>query len=165
MDKQYYVPGNSDYGRDVMMSFVVMQEGLRSFAYRNQRLKLNRASLRADILKQRCVGLGIDIRDLMQADFLAFMRTEIQEIEDSHGWWPETLVYVGYRPSPFEIFSRSISRAYFGRARHILGIESPKDLEPLLTSYQDGTRKLPKWGFDTFNPATLLGYEKLATRP
>ena len=166
LSQEYYVPGNSDCGKDVMMSFVVMQEVVRSFGYRNQRLKLNRLSLRADILKQRCVGLGIDFRDLMQADFLAFMRNEVLDTEQKYRWWPDTLVYIGYKgSSPFEIFSRSTSRAYFGRTRHLLGIESPKDLELLLTSYQEGTRRLPRWEFDSFSPAQLLGYEKLCTRP
>ena len=93
------------------------------------------------------------------------MRLEIQEVAHTHHWWPETLVYLGYSPFPFEIFSRSISRAYFGRARHLLEIESPKDLEPLLISYHDGTQSVPSYAYEKIEPAKLLGYEKLATRP
>ena len=148
-----------------MVSLDIMKQGMHSFTYRNERLKLNRISLRADLLKQQCVGLGIDFRDLMQADFLVFMRLEIQEVVHTHHWWPETLVYLGYSPSPFEIFSRSISRAYFGRARHLLGIESHKDLEPLLMSYQAGTRRVPSFAYEKIEPAELLGYAKLYTRP
>jgi hypothetical protein len=166
LSQDYYFPGNTDHGKDVMVSFVIMYEVVRSFGHRNQRLQLNRLSLRADILKQRCVGIGIEFRDLMQTDFLAFMWNEILDTEQRYRWWPDTLAYIGYgRSSPFEIFSRSISRAYFGRTRHLLGIESPKALESLLTSYRAGTRKLPTWEFDSFSPAELLGYEKLYTRP
>ncbi len=53
----------------------------------------------------------------------------------------------------------------FDKVNGLLAIESPKDLEILLKSYGDGTRKLPRWEFEEFNPAALLGYEHLATRP
>ncbi len=159
----YYVPGNSDHGNDVMMSFYVICKRLPSIAHRNDRLKLHRLSLRADLLKQRCVGIGIEFRDLMQADFIAFMRNEV--LESSYVWWPDTLVFLGRNNSPFEIFARSISRAYFHRAGQLLGIQTPKDLEHLFASYRDGKRKIPSWQFETFDPATLLGYDKLAMRP
>ena len=163
LENLYYVPGNSESGNDVMMNYLVMYEGLRSLAYRTERLKLRRLSLRADLLKQRCVGLGVEFRDLMQADFIAFMRNEV--LGSSHVWWPDTLVFMAHSHSPFEIFARSISRSYFHRAGRLLGIQTPKDLEPLFASYRDGKRKIPTWQFDTFNPTTLLGYDKLATRP
>ncbi len=165
LEKHYYVPENSDYGRDVMVSYLVMDSGLPSLGRRNTRLNLRRLSLRADLLKQRCVGVGLDFRDLMQADFIAFMRAEIHELETSHRWWPETLLYLTFRPSPFEIFARSISTSYFNRTRHLLGITAQQDLEPLLASYRQGKRLLPRWEFESFNPETLLGYDKLATRP
>jgi len=64
----YYVPGNSDYGRDVMVSFGVFRSHMKSLEHRNKRLDLRRLSVRADMLVQRCKGVGIDFRDLMQAD-------------------------------------------------------------------------------------------------
>lgn len=164
LEQQYYLPGNSDYGRDVMISFVVFRDHMASLRHRNERLGLRRLSLRADLLKERTNGTGIDFRYLMQADFVAFMRAEIVEKNERKRWWPETLVWLGHFNSPFEIFARSVSNAYFNRAKVLLAIENPNDLEPLLNSYRDGSRKLPRWEFDSFDPAALLGYEKLATR-
>ena len=165
LQQQYYLPGNSDYGRDVMVSFIVFREYMRSFEHRNQRLGLRRRSLRADMLKERCAGTGIDFRYLLQADFVAFMRAEVEAQDDYKRWWPETLIYLGHFNSPFEIFARSVSKSYFNKSKLLLSIEAPKDLEPLLKSYQDGSRKLPSWEFNRFSPASLLGYEHLATRP
>lgn len=165
LEQQYYLPENSDYGRDVMVSFVVFREYVRSLEHRNRRLGLSRLSVRADLLKERCNGTGIDFRYLLQADFVAFMRAEVEAKDDYKHWWPETLVYIGHFNSPFEIFARSVSKTYFDRAKILLAIEAPKDLEPLLTSYQDSSRRLPRWEFESFNPAALLGYEHLATRP
>lgn len=165
LEQQYYLPGNSDYGRDVMVSFVVFREYMKSLEHRNKRLGLRRLSVRADLLKERCNGTGIDFRYLLQADFVAFMRAEVEAKDDYKRWWPETLLYLGHFNSPFEIFARSVSKAYFDKAKILLSIENPKDLEPLFKSYQDGSRRLPRWEFEGFNPTALLGYEHLATRP
>ncbi|MES5323620.1 SEFIR domain-containing protein [Alcaligenes phenolicus] len=165
LQQQYYLPGNSEYGRDTMVSFTVFRENLHSFDHRNQRLGLRRLSLRADLLKNRCTGIGIDFRYLLQADFVAFMRAEVETQDTYNQWWPETLVLLGHFNSPFEIFARSVSKSYFNNSKVLLSIEVPKDLEPLFKSYQDGSRELPRWQFDRFNPAALLGYKDLATRP
>lgn len=58
----------------------------QSFDYRKSRLNSNRYSLRADLLKERCDGTGIAFRSLMQADFVAFMRAEI-ETQNDWGHW------------------------------------------------------------------------------
>jgi len=163
LQQQYFLPENLSDGRNVMISFVTFQKGLRSLQYRNERLKLNRLSIRAELLKERCKGIGVEFYHLMQADFVAFMRAEI-ETNSFRSWWPETLVYREHN-NAFEIFARSISKTYFDRVKVLLAISTPKDLEPLFKSYQDGSRRLPSWGFDSFNPIFLIGYEHLATRP
>jgi hypothetical protein len=164
IQQHYYVPKNSEDGRNVMFSFTIFREYMSSLEYRKKRLGLRRLSVRADLLKDRCAGTGIDFRYLLQADFVAFMRAEIEAKDRYDRWWPETLLYLGHFNSPFEIFARSVSKNYFDKAKVLLAIETPKDLEPLLKSYNDGTRKLPNWDFESFNPASLLGYENLATQ-
>ena len=99
LQQQYYLPGNSDYGRDVMTSYSVFGEHMTSLEHRNTRLGLRRMSLRADLLKERCTGTGIDFRHLLQADFVAFMRAEIAVEDEYKPWWPETLVWLGDRKS------------------------------------------------------------------
>lgn len=162
LQQPYYVAGNSEYGRDVMVSFTVFRNYMRSLEHRNNRLNLRRLSLRADLLKQRCTGVGIDFRYLLQADFVAFMRAELDGKDD---WWPETLLYLGHFGGQFEIFARSVSKSYFDKSKVLLNITKPADLEPLLQSYKDGSRRLPRWEMNRVNPAVLLGFEHLATRP
>ena len=163
LQQQYYLSGNSDYGRDVMVSFIVFRQPIHSLEHRNNRLGLRRLSVRADLFKERCIGIGIDFRYLLQADFVAFMRAEV-ETQNYKRWWPETLLYLGHSNRTFELFARSVSKAYFNKSKMLLNIETPKNLEQLLKSYQDGSRKLP-WQFEGFDPTSLLGYEHLATRP
>lgn len=164
LEQQYYLPGNSDYGRDVMVGYVVFREYLKSLEFRNIRLGLRKLSLRAHMLKERSAGTGIEFRHLMQADFIAFLRAEVEINDEWTHWWPETLLYLGHFNSAFEVFARSASKAYFERAKALIAIESPKDLAPLFQLYKDGKRKLPKWEFNGFNPEALVGYEHLATR-
>ncbi len=166
LEQQYYVDKKSwSVPRDMFSYYHLFRSHLRSLQYRNERLRLNRQSLSADLLKERCKGIGIDFSYLMQANFVAFMRAEIEAESDYCWWYPETLLYLDRR-SAFEIFARSISKDYFSKVKGILVIDEAKDLEPLLQSYQNGSRKLPNWGyFNSVNPAILMGFEQLATRP
>lgn len=165
LEQHYYFPGKSDNGLNVMVSYVVFRDYLHSLEHRNKRLELRRLSLRADLLKDRCNSTGIEFRYLMQADFVAFMRAEVEAENEYKRWWPETLLYLGHFNGAFEVFARSVSKAYFDNAKDLIAIETVKDLEPLLMSYQDGSRKLPRWQFEGFSPSVLLGYEHLASRP
>jgi hypothetical protein len=164
LSQQYYLAGSSDYGHNVMVNFIVFRNHIESLEYRNKRLKLNRASLHADLLKKRANSSGVDFRYLMQADFVLFMRAE-QEATGWHDrWWPETLLYLGSFHSSFEIFARSISKQYFNNTKCLLGIEKSDDLNDLLESYDTGQKKLPSWAFESFSPRVLLGFENLGTK-
>ena len=165
LGQRYYLPGESDYGRDVMVNYTNFWEHMQSLHYRNKRLSSRRLSIRADLLKERCTGVGIDFRHLMQADFVMFMRAEIEAEDEYRRWWPDTLVYIGRFNGPFEIFARSNSEKYFDQVKGILGINSPADLQPLFSIYKEGKRRLPGREFGSINPIALLGYEQLATQP
>lgn len=163
--QQYFVGGRSEYGRDTMIGFEYIRQYMESLEYRNKRLETRRLSLRADLLKERCHGTGLDFRFLMQADFVAFMRAEIAASDDYSRWWPETLLYLGHYGSSFEIFARAKSKKYFDRVKTVLGVDSPDDLAEVLESYKQGRRRLPRWEMNSFSPSALLGYESLDTLP
>jgi hypothetical protein len=163
--EHYLFPGNAEQGGEVMVNYFIFQQHLNSLERRNQRLSLRRASIQADLLKDRCIGMGVEFRYLMQADFVAFMRGEIGSKSEGSRWWPETLVFLGYSSAPFEIFARSISLNYFNKTKILLGIDAAKDLEPVLALYRDGSRRLPKWGYGGVNAAVLLNYANLARAP
>jgi hypothetical protein len=164
LNQEYYVPDQSGYGKDAMVGYDALQVHLRSLDYRNTRLKLNRVSLHADLLEQRSKHSGIGFRYLMQADFVLFMRGEIQQSTFYSRWVPVTLVHVGWFHSALEVFARSSSKSYFEKSKCILGIDKPSDLSELMEVYKTNPNTLPKWNFDSFNPLVLLGYEQLATK-
>lgn len=74
LEQRYYLPGNSDYGRDAMVSFIVFGKYMYSLEHRNKRLGLRRLSVRAYLLKERSSGVGVEFRHLLQADFVLFIR-------------------------------------------------------------------------------------------
>ncbi|EKO3438034.1 TIR domain-containing protein [Vibrio fluvialis] len=165
LTQQYYVAGRSDYGKDVMVGFETFREYLRSLKHRNDRLKLRRLSVHADLLEQRSKHSGIEFRYLMQADFVLFMRAEILNVDFYSRWFPDTLLYVGRFHSAFEVFARSSSKSYFEKVKCILGIDKPSDLDELMEAYKTDRQRLPRWEFESFSPSVLLGYEQLATKP
>jgi|SaaInl8_200m_RNA_FD_contig_51_87747_length_1719_multi_3_in_0_out_0_1 hypothetical protein len=164
LTQQYYVAGRSDYGRDTMIGYEIFREYLRSLDHRNTRLKLRRLSLHADLLEQRSKNSGIEFRYLMQADFILFMRAEIQQADYYSRWYPDTLLYVGRFHSAFEIFARASSKSYFDKMKCVLSIDKPSDLDELMEAYKTNRERLPQWDFESFSPSVLLGYEQLSTR-
>ncbi|OQQ04915.1 hypothetical protein BK411_18315 [Vibrio splendidus] len=164
LTQQYYVAGRSDYGKNAMVGYEVFREYLRSLEHRNNRLELRRLSLHADLLEQRSKHSGIEFRYLMQADFILFMRAEIQQADLYSRWFPDTLLYVGRFHSAFEVFARSSSKSYFEKVRCMLGIDKPSDLSELLEYYKTDPQRLPRWRFNSFSPSVLLGYDLLATK-
>lgn len=162
---QYYVPGNGDYGNDVMVDFLVFRQYMPSLEGRNKRLELRRLSLRADMLEQRSKSSGLDFRHLMQGDFILFMRAEIDDESGYYGWWPETLLYLFRFHSAFEVFSRSVSEEYFEKMKCLLNIDNKEELVELLLSYRGGNRRLPRWEGSSINPQVLMGFDRIATKP
>lgn len=160
----FYIPGRSDHGRDVMAPFTVFREYLRILEHRKNRLKSRRISLHADLIKERCKGVSIDFRALMQADFVLFMRSSVEFDQDSR-WWPETLLYIGNYSGAFEVFARSKSATYFEIAKKLLAINSKADLQRVLESFRTEGGRLPRWDHTSFSPEKLLGYDQIATKP
>lgn len=163
--QQYFIGGRSEYGRDTMIGFENIRQYMESLEHRNNRLNKRRLSLRADLLKERNHGTGLDFRFLMQADFVAFISAEINSNDHYKNWWPETLLYIGHYGNSFEIFARAKSKKYFDKIKILIGIDSPKELSELLDAYSQDRKRLPRWEFNSFSPSALLGYENLCTLP
>ncbi|MEJ1225830.1 TIR domain-containing protein [Pseudomonas sp. CCNWLW56] len=157
----YFVLGRSDYGKDAAVSFSAFREYTESFEHRNKRLNLRRLSVRADILKERNKHSGIDFSALMQTDFILFMRAS----QENERWWPETLIYSAHSYGAFEVWARSISRNYFERAKILIAVDTKEELDVLLSSFKEDRQKLPRWDWDSFDPAILIGQDKLCTKP
>jgi hypothetical protein len=163
LSQPYYVPQNPEQGKAATTSFTVFREYTNALEIRNKRLKLNRVSLRADLLEQRNKSSHIQFRQVMQADFVVFLRAELVHENEYDRWWPETLLYAHRQYGPFEIFARAISKQYFSRVMPMLGISNLSVLQNRFAQYQKDPRLLPRWDYRPLSPAVLAGAELLGT--
>lgn len=164
LSQSYYVPGNPDYGKNATVSYTAFRKYIKSLEIRNQRLKSNRLSIRADLLEQRSKTSGLQFRHVMQADFICFLRADLTN-SDSYGkWWPETLLYATRHYGPFELFARSVSKTYLSRTLSLLGVTRLGQLKAKLDEYASDRENLPRWEFESFSPAALLGFDQLGTK-
>lgn len=166
-EQEYFLPSGSSEIHLGMVPFTYFFHPVRSLVHRNQRLNLRRLSLHADILTKRVTLAEIKLDDLLQADFVLFLRAHLHFVPEKwirDHWFPVSLLYAGQH-EPFEIFARSQSRRYFDRLKIALGVENKNNLEILVQKYQKGELQIPRWDFDSFNPSTLMNIENIATRP
>jgi hypothetical protein len=160
LDTGFYLRKDFYSGSDPLVDFSKFYQYMRSLNHRNDRLGLRRLSIRADMLKHRSVGTGFEFRDLMQADFVLFLKGFTDNTDQFGNWIPDTLVY-RESSAPFEIFARARSTAYFNKIGPMLGIQSKEDLEAKLNSSK---KFQPRWEFQVVSFKTLIG-EKLCTTP
>jgi len=165
--QDYFVAGHSEYGQNAMAPFRVFRSYMRSLEQRNQRLKLGRASLRADMLKTRAQNSGVPFRYLAEADFALFVRDSLGTSDEWHRWFPETLIFMAGSSAPFEMFARSVSSAYFDRMKQVFGIEDKQPLMDLVEEFRTGRRTPPRWqsAFSSIDPIALMRVDAIATKP
>ena len=161
----YYVTNSFEYGNEPLTDFTVFRNYLKSLEHRNERLQLRRLSLHADLLRQRATNATVSFGDIMQADFVLYLRDAIEAAKTNRfpQWFPDTLLYMRHGGRTFQIFARAASKVYFNQLLPVLNIKKKEDLLPLLEGIERGTIQTPRWHFERISPKTLMGFEKLAT--
>lgn len=159
-----YLVNKEHRGDRATDSFGVFQQEIASFEHRNRRLSLGRSSLQADFLKKFHTSGIPNFDDLMQADFvlyLRFMATKKGQTFDS--WYPVTLVYAASRYRPFPIFARSESRDYFQRICGTIGIPELGEFKQLVTTLTEGERFVPRYDWNVLPVERLSNINQIAT--
>ncbi len=165
LDREYYCPVLADMGKTDVLTFRAFRGNIQLLDHRNERLNLHRLSLHADTLKSRCVDIPVTFQQMMQVDFLLFLRGASEPSGWGFGWWPATLVYASDSfASRFEVFARSRSKNYFSKIAPLLGVKSLEQFKETVVRFQSGELKAPKWQFETLNVAALCGLDELGIR-
>lgn len=159
----YYLPTPENPSEDKMVSFAKIRKYMTSLESKNR--QLGRLSYRADLLAERCRGVGIEFRHLQQADFVLFVRCGVSSVGDSYldHWFPETLVFRHH--GVFEMFARAKSKQYFERIKTLLGVADKQGLAEFLQFLSKNPNHIPRWQFESINPGYLMGFERLASLP
>jgi hypothetical protein len=164
LDRHYLLPTNLSAGGDSMAPFDIFRAYCESLDNRNKRLKLNRLSVFADILKERATLSDLPFDQLMQAEFVLFLRS-VLDMKSYRGWYPATLVYAGYSRT-FDIFARAQSHREFERLKVLLKVSSKEDLG---TKYQAAAKKydINRWSAFSFHSHVsfegLMNFQNLDT--
>ena len=169
LGQQYYIEGNSYYGKNVMVPFPAFGQYMKSLDHRNKRLQSKRRSIQADLLIQRSRISGINERQLMQADLVIFLRDAFEFIKSKRRqkWWPGTLIYLERFSGPFEIFARAQSLEYFNKLKYAFDIEIKGDFELLVKAIEKRELFWLESEISVFTPdlSMLISFETMATLP
>lgn len=157
----YYITAEEERGREAMRHFDFFRQNIRVLRYRNQKLGLNRLSLHADLIKERCNISNIKFTKIMQADFVLFIRALLM----GGYWWPETSIYLDYPNPGLELFQRARSASFFEKIRPIFNGATKQDLESICSQYENDGPTSRAWMPGEFNPRKLLALDRICSMP
>ena len=119
-----YMLPESEIGRNRRFAqFNVFYSHSQALTDRIGRLKLNRISPVADLMKERSTRTDITFQDIMQSDLILFLKATISDFR----WYPQTLIYASYE-GIFPIFARATQHKHFEKVKIIFGISSADEL-------------------------------------
>ena len=151
MDNRYYVKIHGTNNPTLL--FDCMRNHLNSFCNRNINLKLGKASLHANTIKERTHNI-ITFEQIMQADFVLSLKSLLTKGR----WFPITLFYD--EQSSFEIFGRSEKKEYFNKIKCLWNIKEPSELEAVLQCLSQQLLLANNYCSDVF---CLANYSKLCS--
>jgi hypothetical protein len=144
--------------------FTAFNQSVESLEHRNQRLSLSRYSLHADIMHDaHRVGAIPNFESIMQAEFVIFLRSMSQSKQSR--WYPFPLLYATNRYSPFPLFARSESAAYFNRLSPVLGVHNISAFNQLIVSQDLLNRTAQMFDYHGLPVKYLANAEFLCSRP
>lgn len=131
---------------------------------RKKRLNLNRISIHADLLKERCVGVPISFEELKQADFTLYLARMIHNPADRWmGWYPITGVFMTYHQDTFELYAKSASLKHFKNLCTVLGITSKPQLDKAVEYIYSNNDNLPRFDYNRLAVKELMSFDEMAT--
>jgi|JI6StandDraft_1071083.scaffolds.fasta_scaffold01589_7 hypothetical protein len=150
--------------RQSTSDFTAFNQHIESLDRRNQRLKLNRISIHADLVREaHPLGSIPSFESVMQASFVIFMRS----LDDSiKAWWhPFVLVYSSNRFAPFPIFARSESLVFFEKLAPLLSVTGLDQFKERIDAFEKSGRGSQMFSHQGLPVAYLANSAFLGTRP
>jgi hypothetical protein len=139
-------------------SYTAFFAHLPSLDGRNQRLKLNRLSLHADILAEHHEHSLVPFTNFIEADFTLYVRALLAP---KFRWYPISLVFLGHSFGSFPTYVRATSARFYDRLRPLLlglGVDA---LRAQITDALTGTKPL-QMDYREISVPKLMNLEALA---
>lgn len=120
------------YTRTNALSFTRFRRHLVSLdEHRNKRLKMNRKSITADLLKQRS-GTLFSFDDLKEADALLYYLSIMKQGATAYmWWWPVTSAYDIWN---LNFMKRGISNRFFNKVKALFGVDTIEEMREKVIS-------------------------------
>lgn len=164
INQAYYNKTDNNFNQNSMINFSKFGSYCQSLEYRKERLKLNRLSLKSDLFKERTEGIGIKFEQLMQADFILYLRSSINYLVYSDlRWYPDTLLYARNRYKPFELFARAQSKDYMSKLNILFNLDDKNKFNDLVKNIIKNNF-VPSWDYDSIPLETLMNLKNLYTK-
>lgn len=137
LKKPYLMRPHNGANGPSLSDYTEFYQYAQSLEIRDQRLKTNRISTAADLIKEANPdGSQPSFESLMMADLILFIRGV------DRGWYPVSLVYASNIYSPFTIFARSESKSYFNRVAKVLGFTTLESFKERVSELEQISKKL-----------------------
>jgi hypothetical protein len=151
----------TDHNGPASSNFVVFDRWLCSMdEHRNSQLRLNRASVTADLIKERCSPEKTSFAELMQADVFLALAAAVRiddvasETSQVNFWAPRTAVYYP-NSRPLQLFMRAEDSEFRANIRIAMGVNSAEDMakrvESARAKLEDFSALSVGRGFNRFN--------------
>lgn len=161
-DRFYYLPEEASYRNDRMARFSVFRSHCASLEQiRKERLKLNRLSIVADLIKSRASSKDVTFNDLMQAECVLFVKSLISKNLVSF-WYPQILVFTQYS-STFELFARAAVKSEFAKLKTLFSVSTKDEFIQKITEAID-KHNIRSWEIFLYGHIDLdqlLGFKQL----
>ena len=157
----FYITDTDDFDTG-LYPYIVFNLNIESFYYASK--KNQRISFTADRLIANANYTRINLTDLMQADFILFILSEILLTPKYFNWSPKTGVYIASRQPKFELFLRSESESFFNNFKICLGINSLEELKKLAEQFHSRERSYPEYFTESLYPPSYMNINNLCMR-
>ena len=165
LDSPFYIDQSEDLALDnPRVDYGAFSVQLESLDLINGKRGLNRRSLQADYLKERCNSRFSAFRGLLQADFVLYLCGELRHDNNDRlvFWQPITWPYQrSARGRPYEIFVRAESGNYFRRMATLFG--GVEGVCALIKRIRENKHSPAHEDFrrDRFHPLVLMNHDTL----
>jgi hypothetical protein len=156
----FFVGSSRAFGNESMVASNVIDGQLKSLEWRNSRLNLRRASVQADLLRERCKSGAVRFESVAQADIVLYMHFRMRA---DLWWYPLTAIFLGMSHKALPVFARASSNKYFNKLRVLLGFDTADKMRSWIDE-MERTNALPKSGFHRLPLSRLTAAEQLATK-
>lgn len=139
---------------------------------RNNRLKSQRVTITADLIKERANGKHVSFSEIVGTDIILFHLTKLnEELYKSENpiyyrsiWFPRTSVFFSYGIE-ITVFDKTLSKRYFQKVAPLFKVESPEQLKELVQKASARDQEKPiniSFNYEIPALSSLIDLQRLA---